>query len=205
MGKSKVEKKKPAKAVKSAIAKSVQKTAAPKGRRVGSATPAPVLNRAPTTRLDVLVCGDGSAGELGLGTKNAIDVTRPRLNKNLDASTVGVVSLAAGGMHAAALTHDSKILTWGVNDHRALGRDTEWSGGLKDADASDDDSDDSESDLNPREATPTAIPSDKFPAGTKIVQITAGNSATFGLTDDGFVYGWGTFRVSLCFLVHSIL
>jgi regulator of chromosome condensation len=196
-GKSKVEKPKARKMVKSiAKANGVTKSLA-KPRSSKPKTPKIVLNNAPTTRLNVLVCGDGSAGELGLGTKNAIDVARPRLNKNLDASTVGVVSLAAGGMHAAALTFDSKVLTWGVNDHKALGRDTTWSGGLKDVDAEDDDdSDDSESDLNPREATPTAIPTDKFPTGTQIVQITAGNSATFALTQDGFVYGWGTFRVS---------
>mgnify|MGYP001271518398 FL=1 len=44
----------------------------------------PVINEAPTQRLDVFVCGEGSSGELGLGTsKKAIDVKRPRLNKSL--------------------------------------------------------------------------------------------------------------------------
>lgn len=150
-----------------------------------------------TTKLNVLVFGDGSAGELGLGPKNATDVKRPRLNTNLDADSIGVVALAAGGMHAAALTHDGKIFTWGVNDHRALGRDTDWDGDMKDVDVAEDASDTSEPGLNPQESIPTAIPADKFPTGTRIVQITAANSATFALTDDGQVYGWGTFRVSL--------
>jgi regulator of chromosome condensation len=187
------------KVTKSTLANSLKNAAPRKRRPTASATPAQFMNSAPTTRLNVLVCGDGSAGELGLGTKNAIDVTRPRLNKNLDANTVGIVSLAAGGMHGAALTHDNKVLTWGVNDHHALGRETEWDGGLRDVDAPDDTSeasDESESDLNPKEATPTAIAADKFLSGTKIVQITAGNSTTFALTEDGLVYGWGTFRVS---------
>jgi len=163
----------------------------------------PVINEAPTQPLNVYVFGEGSSGELGLGTaKNAIDVKRPRLNANLAANTVGVVQVAAGGMHVAALTKDNKILTWGVNDQGALGRDTTWDGGLKDMDANDDDDDDDDDDdagLNPKESTPTAIPSDKFPEDTVFVQVAAGDSTTFALTDDGQVWGWGTYRVSyLC-------
>ncbi|PNS15736.1 hypothetical protein CAC42_4188 [Sphaceloma murrayae] len=158
----------------------------------------PVINDLPTQKLNVYVFGEGSSGELGLGTaKNAIDVKRPRLNANLAADSVGVVQIATGGMHVAALTHDNKILTWGVNDQGALGRDTTWEGGLKDIDDNkSDDSDDSGDDagLNPKESTPTAIPSDKFPEDTVFVQLAAGDSTTFALTDDGQVWGWGTFR-----------
>lgn len=142
--------------------------------------------------------GDGSAGELGLGNKDAIEVQRPRLNHNLDPNSVGVVSLAAGGMHGVALTHNNRILTWGVNDLSALGRDTTWVGGMRDINrVKESDSDESEPDLSPQESNPTAIPADKFPAGTRFVQVAAGESATFALTDEGLVYGWGTFRVSL--------
>lgn len=159
----------------------------------------PVINTVPQERLDVYVFGEGSSGELGLGTsKKAIDVKRPRLNPNLAASAVGVVQLAAGGMHVIALTAENKLLTWGVNDQGALGRDTAWDGGLKDMDDDkSDDSDDSDDDagLNPRESTPTAIPSDKFPEDTVFVQVAAGDSTSFAVTDDGHVYGWGTFRV----------
>ena len=156
------------------------------------------INQIPTQRLDVYVCGEGSSGELGLGVaKNAIDVKRPRLNANLSAREVGVVNVACGGMHAAALTYDNRILTWGVNDLGALGRSTEWEGRLRDADDEDSDDDMSDSGLNPYESTPTAIPSDAFPEGTKFVKLAAGDSVTLALTDDGLVYGWGTFRVSL--------
>lgn len=166
-------------------------------KKVKVAPKGPVINQAPTEKLDVYVFGEGSSGELGLGTKKAIDVKRPRLNANLASNSVGVVQIAAGGMHVAALTHDNKILTWGVNDQGALGRDTTWEGGLKDMDAESDSEDDGdeEADLNPRECTPTAIPSDKFPGGTTFVQVAAGDSTTFALTDDGQVWGWGTFRV----------
>ncbi|KAL9604398.1 MAG: hypothetical protein Q9219_000586 [cf. Caloplaca sp. 3 TL-2023] len=156
--------------------------------------PKVVINQAPTQRHHVYVFGEGSSGELGLGVaKSAVDVKRPRLNPLLPAETVGVVHVACGGMHVAALTHDGKVLTWGVNDQGALGRDTKWDGGLRDVGESDDDSDaGSDSGLNPLEATPTAITA--FPEGTVIVKLSAGDSHTLALTDEGLVYGWGTFR-----------
>ncbi|KAL8945157.1 MAG: hypothetical protein Q9211_000309 [Gyalolechia sp. 1 TL-2023] len=167
---------------------------APKKTKVKPAPKKVVICHAPTARLHVYVFGEGSSGELGLGTaKNAIDVKRPRLNALLPADTVGVVHVACGGMHVAALTHDGKVLTWGVNDQGALGRDTKWEGGLRDVGASDDESDaGSDSGLNPFESTPAAITT--FPEGTVIVKLSAGDSHTLALTDEGLVYGWGTFR-----------
>ncbi|KAK2737118.1 hypothetical protein FQN57_000457 [Myotisia sp. PD_48] len=158
--------------------------------------PKVVINKAPTKKLNVFVCGEGGQGELGLGTaKNAVDVKRPRLNPLLAADNLGVVQVATGGMHCVALTRNNNILTWGVNDQGALGRNTAWEGGLKDIDAkSDADSEDEDSGLNPREATPYSIPAESFPEGTVFVEVAAGDSSSFALTDDGFVYGWGTFR-----------
>lgn len=162
------------------------------------------INDAPTQILDIYVFGEGSSGELGLGSKKfngkkPIDVRRPRLNPNLSAKDVGVVAVSAGGMHVIALTRDNKILTWGVNDQGTLGRDTTWDGGLKDIDQADDsDSDDDEGDtgMNPLETTPTAVKDEYFAEGTKFVQVVACDSASFVLTEDGRVYGWGTFRSS---------
>jgi len=67
---------------------------------------------------------------------------------------------------------------------------------MTDADAEDDsDSDeDGDSGLNPSESTPTAISSEYFPEGTKFVDIAAGDSISFALTETGLVYSWGTFR-----------
>jgi regulator of chromosome condensation len=120
----------------------------------------------------------------------------------LSAKAVGVVQLAVGGMHCAALTHDNKILTWGVNDQGALGRETKQEGKMKDIsnEDSDSDSDDDGEGLNPSEAEPRAIDPDHFPEGTKFAQLIASDSATFVVTDTGLVYGWGTFRVSSYFL-----
>jgi len=69
-----------------------------------------------------------------VGNKDAIEVKSPRLNYNLDPKSVGVVSLAASGMHAVALTHD-KVLTC---DPSTLGRDTTWEGRMQDIDGEND-------------------------------------------------------------------
>ena len=147
--------------------------------------------------MNVYVFGEGSAGELGLGTApNAIDVQRPRLNQNLSAADVGVVQIVAGGMHALALTHDGRILSWGVNDGGALGRDVTHNGGMVDADNPDEVDSDDGNGLNPKECTPTEVDWSETPLaeGTRFVQVAAGDSCSFALTDDGRVYGWGTFR-----------
>ncbi|KAI5361033.1 putative regulator of chromosome condensation 1/beta-lactamase-inhibitor protein II [Septoria linicola] len=175
-------------------------TPAAPAKKVKVLTKGPVLNEAPTQKLHVYVFGEGTAGELGLGTsKKSIDVKRPRLNPELSAAKVGVVQIEAGGMHAIALTHDNKILTWGVNDQGTLGRDTTWDGGLKDMDDAASDSDSESGDdngLNPKEALPGEVDWSKTEVaeGTRFVEVAAGDSTSFVLTDDGKVYGWGTFR-----------
>lgn len=165
-----------------------------------------VINNVPSQLLDVYVFGEGSSSELGLGTaKTAIDVKRPRLNPFLSSKDVGIVHIACGGMHVAALTHDNKILTWGVNDQGALGRDTTWEGGLKDMDDdASEDSEKSDSGLNPLESNPTAIPASSFPEGTTFIELSAGDSHTLALTDEGLVYGWGCFRVSKIMSTPSV-
>ncbi|KAI0903106.1 regulator of chromosome condensation 1/beta-lactamase-inhibitor protein II [Ustulina deusta] len=159
-----------------------------------------INNPVPTVPLDVFVFGEGSSGELGLGSKKhdgkkPIDVKRPRINHNLDAEKVGVVDIACGGMHVIALTKDNRVLTWGVNDDKALGRDTTWAGGVRDADAEDsDDDDDDDTGVNPLESTPTQIENGELDGTDIICKVVATDSASFLLTTDGFVFGWGTFR-----------
>jgi regulator of chromosome condensation len=171
-----------------------QKIQAAKKSPVEARKVEPEINAPPTEKLRVFACGEGSAGELGLGPKGR-EVKRPRYNVLLDPEKIGIVQMSAGGMHTVALTHDNKILTWGVNDQGALGRDTTWEGGLRDVDdGSDSESDDE--DLNPKESTPLPIDASHFPKDTKFVQVAAGDSCSFVLTTTGYVYGWGTFRVS---------
>ena len=143
------------------------------------------LNSRPTTRLHVFVAGGADPRELGLGTRapnhpNVEGGTEtPILNPLLNPETVGVVQVAAGHNHAAALTHDGKVLTWGCGDFFALGRE---------ADGPED------------EATPGPV---EGLEALDVVQVVVTDHATFVLTAFGRVYGWGSFMVGT--LLDSLL
>ncbi|XP_071448341.1 regulator of chromosome condensation [Hetaerina americana] len=82
----------------------------------------------------------------------------------------GVVEACAGGMHTICLTQNGKVITFGCNDEGALGRETSAEGS-------------------------------EFSPGTvslegKVVQVTAGDSHSAALLEDGSVYAWGAFRDS---------
>ncbi|KAI0382508.1 RCC1/BLIP-II [Hypomontagnella monticulosa] len=164
------------------------KASAPKknGVRAKRAKPIKKINEAPTEPMDIFVFGEGAGGELGLGSKEVNDqqpyeVMRPRLNPLLSSKDVGVVQMSCGGLHGVAITKDNKILTWGVNDHGALGRDTN-------VEEDDDDL------LNPAESTPGPIDTSGLDPDIKWAQVVGLDNASFALTEDGKVYGWGTFR-----------
>lgn len=186
------------KATKAAPKSTVPKVVKSKVVKPKAVKPKLVLNTVPTQLLDIYVFGCNESGELGLGdaTKKTT-IPRPVANPKLSASAAGVVNIAAGGMHGAVLTRDNKILTWGVNDNKALGRDTTWEAPTRDMDAEEEsDSEDEDIVQNPRETTPTEIDLTNVPAGVIFTQIVASDSATFAVTDEGLVYGWGTVRVS---------
>ena len=153
-------------------------------------------NPHPSRRLDIFVCGTGEYGELGLGPKTwkgkAPNIAQfPRINHLLDSHDIGISQVAVGGMHCAALTYNSKVLTWGVNDDGALGRDSDM---VEEEDGPDAD----EFGLDPGESIPTPIPPKSFSnSPLRFSQLAANDCATFALTDDGFVYGWGTFKVKI--------
>ena len=151
------------------------------------------------TKLNVYVFGSGSMGELGLGPQSSQrNVKRPRLNPNLLPDEVGVVDVAAGGMHSAAIDDKGRVWTWGVNDQGVLGRDTTWSPDNEDMDMDDDDDEDK---LNPRESVPGLV--EGFPEGTGISKIACGDSITVAVTNEGNVYAWGTFRVNTVSNFHG--
>lgn len=170
-------------------------------RQKGARRTAPrdIAIQPPAQVLSVFVFGTGENGELGLGPKQTVAL-RPRLNPFLDPNdptAFRVTQLDCGGMHTVAITEDNSIITWGVNDNGALGRDTSWEGGLRDADASSNDDNSELADLNPYESTPAKVSTEHFPPRTTFVQVAAGDSCSFALTSAGFVYGWGTFVVCL--------
>ncbi|RMZ81287.1 hypothetical protein DV737_g2553, partial [Chaetothyriales sp. CBS 132003] len=145
------------------------------------------INKAPTNRLDIYVFGAGEMGELGLGrAPGQQKVKRPRLNPLL--TKAGVVILSVGGMHTAALTSDNRVLTWGVNDDGALGRNT---------DEEADDDLDSDTGLNFKESTPDQVDTSGLPAHIIWAHLACTDSATFALTSSGEVYGWGSFRAGI--------
>lgn len=177
------------------VAKAASKKAGPKskpkstGTQKSSPRGGPRINEPPTAPLEIFVFGEGSSGELGLGSKivngqSLTDVTQPRLNKLLSSEDIGVVQITCGGMHAVALTRDNKILTWGVNDLGALGRAT----------SVEEDEDD---EFNPAESTPGPVDTSRLDRDIRWTQVAASDNASFALTDDGRVYGWGTFRVCI--------
>ncbi|XP_017772383.1 PREDICTED: regulator of chromosome condensation isoform X2 [Nicrophorus vespilloides] len=114
----------------------------------------------------VLVTGAGDFGQLGLGP-DILEKCRPALIK-LDHE---IVDICAGGMHTVCLTKDGKVITFGCNDEGALGRST---------------ADKEEAEFIP----------DMVVLPSKVVQISAGDSHTAALLDDGRVFAWGTFRDS---------
>lgn len=80
----------------------------------------------------------------------------------------GVVQVAAGGMHTVCVSASGSVYTFGCNDEGALGRDTSEEGS---------------------EMVPGKVVLEE-----RVVQVSAGDSHTAALTDDGAVYLWGSFR-----------
>jgi Regulator of chromosome condensation (RCC1) repeat len=142
-------------------------------------------------KCEVFVFGAGSMGELGLGgMQTNRDVKRPRLNGLLGVGEVGVVDVAVGGMHVAAVDYEGRVWTWGVNDQGSLGRDTKSSG----TEVMKDDEDDDEEELNPLESRPGLVQG--FPEDVQVVKLACGDSISVAIASDGKVYSWGTFRVT---------
>ncbi|KAI8627277.1 regulator of chromosome condensation 1/beta-lactamase-inhibitor protein II [Xylariaceae sp. FL1651] len=148
----------------------------------------PVVNKVPEEILSVYIFGGGEMGELGLGP-NYKEANRPVLNPSLDPSSptaYHIVDLACGAMHTVALSADNQIVTWGVNDEKALGRSTDWDGGLRDFDADPDE----DGELNPLESTPTEILTKYFPPSTDFPRLLLGiadfeGNNRFGYDEDG--------------------
>lgn len=121
---------------------------------------------APKQKGRVVSCGQGDVGQLGLG-EDIMETTR---FKFVSAMGDDIVDICAGGMHSVALDVHGKVWTFGCNDEGALGRPT----------SSDTD-----------EGTPSIV---QLPSSA--VRITAGDSHTAALLDNGKVFAWGAFRDS---------
>lgn len=120
---------------------------------------------------NLLVCGQNDVGQLGFNPDDVMEKTRPTLVPGV----TDIVEVKAGGMHSLCLNSQGEMWSFGCNDEGALGRDTSEEGS---------------------ETIPGQI---VLPA--KVVKISAGDSHSACLLEDGRVFAWGSFRVS--FLVSS--
>ncbi|XP_061393835.1 regulator of chromosome condensation [Musca vetustissima] len=141
-------------------------SAGPKGKRMRTAFSLPLPER-PRIVGRALVCGQGDMGQLGLGDDDSkFERKRPALLEKI----ANVVDVKAGGMHNLVLTHDGRVFSFGCNDEGALGRDSSEEG----------------SEFEPR---PVDLPG-------KVLKISAGDSHSACLLEDGRVFAWGSFRDS---------
>ncbi|XP_055610045.1 regulator of chromosome condensation isoform X2 [Uranotaenia lowii] len=115
---------------------------------------------------NVLSCGQGEVGQLGLG-EDVMEKTRPALIDGLR----DIVDISAGGMHNLCLTRKGEVFSFGCNDEGALGRAT---------------ADEEGSEFIPR----------KIELPAPCLKISAGDSHSACLLNDGRVYAWGSFRDS---------
>ncbi|XP_055641680.1 regulator of chromosome condensation [Toxorhynchites rutilus septentrionalis] len=120
----------------------------------------------PTLCGNVLSCGQGEVGQLGLG-EDVMEKTRPALIEGLKE----IVDISAGGMHNLCLTRKGEVYSFGCNDEGALGRAT---------------ADEEGSEFEPR----------KIDLPAACLKISAGDSHSACLLNDGRVYAWGSFRDS---------
>ncbi|XP_046663779.1 regulator of chromosome condensation-like isoform X2 [Homalodisca vitripennis] len=97
---------------------------------------------------------------------DVLERARPALVPELD----NIVEACAGGMHTICLTNDGEVITFGCNDEGALGRSTA---------------------VEDSETKPGKVKLD-----AKAVQVSAGDSHSAALLEDGRVFAWGAFRDS---------
>jgi len=96
--------------------------------------------------------------------EDVMEKTRMGLIEGLE----GMVDVCAGGMHSVGLSKAGEVWTWGCNDEGALGRKVE-------------------------EEEEAFVPG-KVDLEEKVVMVSAGDSHTAALTENGKVWIWGTFR-----------
>lgn len=115
----------------------------------------------------LLTLGQGDVGQLGFG-EDVMEKKRPAVVPLPEEAAGKIVDVVAGGMHTVCLTADGQVYTFGCNDDGALGRETN----------------EEMSEYDPG----------KVELSDKIVQVSAGDSHTAALTEEGEVYIWGSFR-----------
>lgn len=126
-------------------------------------------------KVGIYTTGENDMGQLGFECEYS------EIFSNVNIVEHNWISIVCGGVHTVSLSDEGIVYTWGCNDEAALGRKTE---------EPDDD------------AKPIAGKSEKLPGQItfkkkgKIVAISAGDSHTCLLTEEGHVYICGNIRDS---------
>ncbi|GBB86248.1 hypothetical protein RclHR1_12690001 [Rhizophagus clarus] len=130
----------------------------------------------------VYVIGSNELSQCGIeGLESAKQL---KLINNLE--KFKIVDIIVGSIHNAAITDDGKIVTWGTNDHGALGQFTE--------------TPKSEEAISIYEAGKYNIINEEIPEyaegldNVNIVKVACRDNATFALSDQGHLYAMGTFK-----------
>ncbi|KAK3951662.1 RCC1/BLIP-II [Pseudoneurospora amorphoporcata] len=173
--------------------------------------PEQIINRAPREVMDVYVMGANDKGQLCLGPghrEGYIAQSPQRAARLIEDNQV--VAMAVGNNHSLALTVDNRVVSWGSNEHGALGRVTHlWK--LPDGRWVDY-STVEERDLNPNGPEgrridgilqiPMKINWIAIPRHTVFTQVAVSDHASFALTETGQVYGWGAFEACIFSLYY---
>ncbi|OLN87010.1 Protein pim1-like protein 2, partial [Colletotrichum chlorophyti] len=146
--------------------------------------------------LDIHVFGSSENCELGLGPR-VTEALTPRMVPALGPNGHGVVQISAGGMHCVALTHDGKVLTWGVNDdgkHDILDPFESTPGVVAFHDDVDvvQGGDGNFGFLHEKPPKTTESVSVRIPGLDNIMELAGGANHVLAITNDGNVFAWGS-------------
>ncbi|KAF8588636.1 RCC1/BLIP-II [Ramaria rubella] len=142
------------------------------------------------------VFGTGDFGQFGLGTETLGEISRPRLHAWFETAAkgdvlgsegAGVEKICAGGMHTLVVDEAGKVWSWGINDNASLGRPTNQ--------VPDPDNTNEILEAEILETQPMVVQTlvdEKFRA----VDVSAGDSVSVALGDEGDLRSWGSFRSS---------
>ncbi len=158
--------------------------------------------------------GNQSFGALGNGSAAPTALGTPALVIGLGSGS-GVTAVAAGGSHSLALTSSGAVVAWGLNDHGQVGDGSllnrnvavpvaglgsgvvSISAGMEQSLAAKSDGSvwawgsNTWAELGSYPGTLSATPVEVMPAGSGVVQVSAGLSHSLARTSAGAVWAWG--------------
>ena len=112
---------------------------------------------------DLYTWGANSRGQLGHGNTN--NIMKPRKIVYFTEEKIGLLSIAAGDQHSAAISSNNELYTWGCGAYYRLGHGLAFD-----------------------ESIPKKV---EVLEDVYVTQVSCGASHTLCITNEGFIYGWG--------------